>query len=458
MTSPGPQPQSHPESCAGYPNANSGRWVARLVLLGVFVVLAFLGGPLLYRYARAEYILRAAETARARREFVEARRLAMRSLETKVFVADGYFLVARIARQEGRYEECERELDNCQRLEGPTERVTLERSLLQAQQGAITERMERQLTRYVDQGDPQSEQILEALARGCMRSFLWGAAENYLNDWIDRDPQVAQAYVWRAMARERGADFAGSKADCRRAAELAPDDPAIQTALAEALLHGGEPEEAAQRLAQLHERQPNNPAIAIALAQSLANLVRDRWAEAVILLDDLVQRYPRDNAVLLERGKLALQMDQPGMAEDWLRRAASLAPLDYQMQYTLFRCLKQLGKHEEARRLEERLRELDKAAARFNQLIEELRQHPYHLTIRCEIAQAFLDQGQDEEGVAWLKSVLKIDPRHRLANQKLYEYYEKTGQPMLALPYREALRSAPALGSAGESPESLPKP
>jgi tetratricopeptide (TPR) repeat protein len=139
-------------------------------------------------------------------------------------------------------------------------------------------------------------------------------------------------------------------------------------------------------------------------------------------------------------------------AERWLGQAAKAAPWDYQTNYTWLLCLKQQGKEAAAREVQEKVHRLETDGARFHELTEQLRQHPYDLSPRCEIARLFLSEGQEREGEGWLKAVLKIDPTYRLANQLLAEYYEKSGQPALALPYR---RQADSVEGAGQS---IPSP
>jgi Tfp pilus assembly protein PilF len=415
--------------------------LVRPLVCAVLVLVAAFGGYRGYRFLRTERWLRAAEKARQQREFDQARRDLAAVLDIAPNDSRAHFSLARIARQAGFYEEAEDQLEICQRLEGPTERIALERSLIQVQQGALSRAKEVQLRSYVTGGHPEGDQILEALSRGCLAAYRLESALGYLNEWLDRRPDNVQAYLWRATVRERLVDNTGAVDDCRAAFALAPEDPEAQLRLAQALLVAGRaPEEAAERFEALYQQSPGHPVVMIGLAKAWTKL--NRMDDAERLLDQLVAKHPDEAPVLLERGRLALQRGQPGRAEQWLRRAATLAPSDYQTNYALLQCLNQQGKMKDAKEIQDKLRGLEADGARFRELTERLRQEPYDIGIRCEIARLFLREGQGTEVLHWLQTALKIDPRSPEANRLMAEYYEQNGQPVLARQYRQNVNPA----------------
>jgi tetratricopeptide (TPR) repeat protein len=409
-------------------------FVLILLLLGMVSVGAYFA----VRHWRAEYAFRAAEKARQQRNFPQARVYLDQCLAVWPESSRVHFLMARVARQAGFYEEAERRLDICQRLQGPSPDVQLERALIQVQQGAFAALTESQLRDQVAREHPAREHILEALARGCMRTFRLTSAQTCLELWLERQPDNFQALLWLGWVHEHLYEFAHARKDYERALEMRPEDDEARLHLAQVLLLSGELTAACEHFASLREREPENPVIGLGLGQCLGKLGRTQ--EAQRLLDDLVARYPKDGPVLLERGRLALESARADQAEGWLRRAAILAPRDYQTNYTLFLCYRELRRDGEARALEARVSSIQADLVRLHELTEQAQAHPYDLDCRCDIGKIFLQTGDTQEGVAWLKNVLRVDPEHGEANRVLAEYYEKTGQPTLAELHRSSPR------------------
>jgi tetratricopeptide (TPR) repeat protein len=420
----------------------------RLVYAGVCSVLvltASVGGYVAYRWVCAERSFRAAAQAYEHGQLLEARRLAEVSLQFWTDLPRTHFLLARISRRAEHYEEAAQQLDLCQRGEGATERIALERSLLLVQQGSISGTTERKLRHYLENDHPDSEEILAALSKGCMACYLLDNALGYLHAWLERRPNHAQALLWRGMVREKLQDLDGARDDYRAAIDQSADAPSLvqleaRLRLAQLLLQRTELAQATPLFEQLCREQPDSVPPAVGLAQCYGRL--NRTPEAVRLLDDLLIRYPADASLLLERGRLALQMGQAAGAEEWLRKALALVPWDHAANYTLLLCLTQQRKDAAARQAQERVHRLEEEGARFTQLIEQMKLRPYDLNIRCELARAFFRQGHDQEAIRWLRSALRIDGHYPLANQLLAEYYETHGEPVLAQPYREALALA----------------
>src|SRR5262249_21875783 len=218
------------------------------------------------------------------------------------------------------------------------------------------------LRNYLERGHPDSDEILAALSKGCVACYLLENALGYLNAWLARHPENAQAHLWRGMVCERLVNLEGAREDYQAAIDLAADNQGpvkseARLLLAQLLLLRNETQQALALFEQLHREQPQNLLAAVGLAKCQSNL--NRPAEAARLLNELVAHYPREASILLERGRLALQMGQAAAAEDWLRKAAALAPWDYPTHYNLLLCLGQQGKHAAARALQERVRRLE---------------------------------------------------------------------------------------------------
>jgi tetratricopeptide (TPR) repeat protein len=404
-----------------------------LLLVPVVAVAAYLALPVL----RAELRFRDAEKARKRRDFADARGYLLANLAADPTSARDHLLFARVARQSGAFEDAEEQLELCQKWEGASPRVAFERMLLSVQQGRFGRVTEIQLRRRIEQGDVESVEILEALSIGCLVNNRFADAHGYLSKWIELAPDDFQAHVWRSMAKERLSDMPGARADAEQAVALAPANFSAQLSLGQILIKLTEFQEAEKVFERLAQRYPRDPLVAVGLAQTKSKLQPD-GVEAARILDDILTRFPDDSPVLIERGRLALQLGETARAESWLRKAAELAPWEYEVQYTLLQSLRQQGKLTDADQVEKTVRLLEGASRRLHELDEKLKKEPYNLSNHCAIAQVFLEVGNHKEAVRWLQTALKIDSHQPLANLLLADYYEKSGEPGKATRYREA--------------------
>src|SRR5215471_18060827 len=216
------------------PRLPSRRFRIRLVLLlvPVLTLAAYLGLPTL----RAELRFRAAEKARNRRDFADARGYLLANLAADPTSARDHFLLARVARQSGAFEDAEEQLDLCKKWEGASPRVAFERMLLSVQQGYFNRHTEIQLRTRIEQRDAESVEILEALSVGCLATYRFADAMGYLSKWIELTPGNFQPHVWRSMAKDRLSDTHGACADAERAVALAPTNFSAQLRLGQTLL------------------------------------------------------------------------------------------------------------------------------------------------------------------------------------------------------------------------------
>jgi Flp pilus assembly protein TadD len=414
-----------------------GRCAAAAALLAA----SALGLALAGRQAWAAHRYHAALAALDRRDFDAAAAHLDGCLLVWPTSVEVRLLQARLARQAGAYAEAERRLEQCRRLHGPRDAVSLEEGLLRAQQGELTPELEDTLRARADQGGPDEALVLEALGRGYSRCYRLNDALGCLDRWVGCRPDDVQALLGRGWVHERLRRYEEAEADYRRAVALVPqmEEPALRLAQL-LLLLGRQPEEPAALFERLWQGPSHDRAAGVGLAQCW--LKTGRADEARRLLAVLAAEAPRDPNVLFERGNLALQQGNPAEAEDLLRRAAALAPHDYQIQYALYQCLQQQGRDAEARAAQERVRALEADLLRIDELTERLQRRPYDPALRCEIGRLFLRGGERHEGELWLKSALLADPHYRPAHQALADYYDQNGEPTLAARHRREAEAA----------------
>ncbi len=401
------------------------RVLLALVLLAPTGLGAYLAGVHLW----AEYQLRAARRDLERRDFAGARQRLAFFRKVRPANADGCLLAAQAARRARDYPEAERLRGAYLDLGGAPEAAYLEADLARAQRGELAGR-EGHLWSLVEGGRPEAPLILEALAQGYMASFRWGQAQGCLRRLLELRPADADALVWRGWVTENLQQLPAAREDYRRALELSPGHDEARLRLAEALLQLGEPAEAVEHLERLRPGRPDDPAVLLALARGRRALGQPR--EAGELLDRLLQLRPDDPQALAERGRLALEQGQAEEAEGWLRKSLALAPFERETNYRLALCLRQRGKTKEADECLDRLRRVEKDRERLAELFREMAARPRDRALRREAGTLLLNNGQAQEGLRLLRTVLEEDAADRPTHAALADYYQRVGNRGLA--------------------------
>lgn len=349
-------------------------------------------------------------------------------------------LAARVTRRAGLFDESEGFLDRYRELRGRDEEQTLERTLLTAERGDVDDVL-KFCQAKVDANDPASPLILEALARGCLRSYRLADAEWAVETWVGRDANNAMAQFLRGrVAEERFAqtDAAGAY---RRALEIDPDLDAARDRLAALLLAMNQAPEALPHLEYLNRRRPDDPGAAVRLAQCRDLL--GQQDEATRLLDGVLARHPDHPTALAERGRLALGAGQYAEAEAWLRRAVARAPGDAFVLKQLHKCLVQSGQADQARALEPRVKRAEEDLDRLQLLVwEDIQAHPRDADLQYEAGTILLRVGSAAEGLRWLENAVRLNPRHAKAHEALADFYQQTGETAKAAKHRQLARPA----------------
>jgi tetratricopeptide (TPR) repeat protein len=422
-----------------------GRALAVVLLLALIASGFALAGTQFW----AAYHLRAARVALARYHTAEAGDHLGACLQVWPNDPDVLFLAARAARRTGLFDDADGFLARCQEVRGRDDELVLERALLTADRGDVDDVL-KFCRAKVQANDPASPLILEALARGCLRSYRLGDAEWAVETWLERDADDPMAHLLRGrIARERlaQADAVGA---FRRALEIDAELDDARDQLAVVLLETHQAPEALGHLEYLRQRRPGDPGLAVRLAQCCDLL--GRQDEAVRLLDEVLARHPDFLPALEERGKLALNAGQRDQAEAWLRRALALAPGDATVLPQLQQCLVQMGKAEEARALEPRLKQAKEDLERIHQLVEhDIQADPGNAELSYEAGMIFLRAGAPADGLRWLQNAVRLNPRHAKAHEALADFYERTGDGARAARHRRLAREAASGGPARDA-------
>jgi tetratricopeptide (TPR) repeat protein len=408
------------------------RALAALALVGLIGVSAYV----VTRVLRGDPHVRAADEALARNDLVQARAHLLLALEGRPDAPELHLQLARVARRAGAYDESLHHLRECERLGGIKEAIELERLLHRAQRGAFSVG-ERLLWAYVEKDHPDTLHILEAMARGYLDTLRLPQALTCLDRWLARQPDSQPALVLRGKLFELRLDRPEAIASYKKVLELDPDHDQTRLRLAELLAKEVRPQEALEQFQELRRRQPNNVLVRVGLAQ--VQITLNQLDDARRELDLVLSRDPRDVDALVQRGRVEMQALRPDLADPWLRKAVELSPYDFPAVFNFTQCLSRLGKKDELRRWQERLKEIDDDQVRMAKLVRRIMQAPQDASARCEVGKIFLKIGFDQDGLRWLFSALQEDPRHRTTNEVLARYYRRKGQPELAARYEQAL-------------------
>ena len=85
---------------------------------------------------------------------------------------------------------------------------------------------------------------------------------------------------------------------------------------------------------------------------------------------------------------------------------------------------------------------------RLAQLTRELMKSARDPSRCAEVGMILLRNGHDQEGLRWLSSVLQENPGHRPTHAALADYYERSGNPLLAARHRQLAQQDGTAGSA----------
>lgn len=377
--------------------------------------------------------LQDAQHAEERFDFASARKHLAECLHIRPHDPKIHLYLTRNARRLGDYSAAQADLDAYREMAGgPTPESTLEAALLLAQQGDLPG-VEDYLRQRLQQDDPQTPLILEALIRGAIRVYRLPDALRWTEELLARQPDNVPALLARAMIQESIGHTDKALEDFQTALRHQPEHAEARLQLAETLLRLHRPAEALEHLEWLRTDYPSADA-ALALARCYRLL--GRLDEAAGLLGPLAAEHPQDGVVLRENGRTALAADRLAEAEDWLRRAVAVAPADHAAHYDLARCLQRRGKETEAERYFRRSEEIHADIKRLAQAAEQAMQAPTDPRPRWQAGLICLRNGQDRQGLRWLLGALQVDPAHRPTHLALAAYYERCGQEQKAAYHR----------------------
>lgn len=391
------------------------RFIGHRFTIAVVVVTALAAGAWgSWRWWTGQF-LRQGEEALAARAFGKAKEQLALYLTYRPGDTRGRLLAARAARRLRDYDEAAAHLRRCRDDGGPEEAIGVEYALIALQRG--DEAPDEALRQRSRQEDELALVILEALIQYEIDTYQLRQAQRDLNLYLSRRPDDLHALLARGYVWERFLNFADALVDYQKAVAAHPRDDRARLRLADTLLIAGTPEEALEHYQHLAQRWPEKFEVRFGLARCRRRL--GQAEQAARELDALLADGADNGELLWERGLLALDQGRPEEAEPLLRRAVQLRAHDRRIFHSLSRCLLELGKREEAQTWSARADQLDADVRRLHQVCQEVLQRPNDAALRCEGGLLFLRNGEQAEGLRWLRLALRLDPECSAARQAL---------------------------------------
>lgn len=405
--------------------------VALTLLLAMLLATAAWYGLNRLRFDQSK---QAAEQALSAYDFPTARRHLDQCLALRPNDAEALRLAVQASRRDGRLDEALSLLDRYRIVAGTLPPAgQLEAVLIQVQSGNVKEYVHR-LIEAVEIRHPASEQILESLALGCVHGYRLDEASFWTQQLLDQFPHNP---VGRLIDAQTQDTLRHREQSLELAQQLVSDYPNYERALvylADLLFRMHKYEEALVYYREAHRRQPRELVPLLGLAATLLKL--ERLNEARPLLSDLERQHADNSQALLECGRFALQEKRPADAEPLLRRAADLAPYDHEIHLELATCLEQLGRTKESNEHLRRFQQIEEDMKQLDAAFQETVNAPNDPEPRLKAGRICLRNGQTAEGLRWLSGVLDLVPDHQAAHETLANYYESSGDQVLAERHR----------------------
>jgi tetratricopeptide (TPR) repeat protein len=463
-------PLPNPEGVSVQPAPQGSRWLIPLQLLragtrairehplrslivvtlaGVALVGFALGAVNLWGY----YHLRKARIATEHYHTQEAIDQLQYCLRLWPHDRESLLLAARAARRTESFDEAEQMLSRYPNSLQDKD-YALERMLLRIETGDVDE-LSRTCQKRIEENDPASGLILEAMINAYIRLFRSRQAEACLRIWMSREPENPRAFFLQGVLAEQMEARQEATLSFMRVLELDPGYDEARLRLAMHLLDVAGTAEALPHLEYLQRKSPNHAMVQVYLARCRNQMGENE--EAKRILDNLLSRRPDFAPALAQRGKVLVDLGNLEEAEQDLRRALDLEPGDPQLIYQLSQCLLRNGKTEESRRVQEQFKAVEEDIQHIREIVGgKMQKNPRDPQLHYEAGMIALRAGSTKNALRWFDSALKIDPNHAPTHRALSEYYQRLGQLGLSQEHWEKAKKADPV-HIGKPPEETAK-
>lgn len=360
------------------------------------------------------------------------------------------FLLARVARRQGRTDDVRTHLERAWKLGYPEETIRREEWLTLAQNGQLREAEPHLPELLTDPGDDAGE-ICEAYVTGYLRTHRFQRALELLDAWQADAPDDPQPHFLRGAYAEHIKAAGKAISEFEAALSKAPERDDIRLRLASVLTLERRYEEAGDHFRILLDRVPGNPDVQAGWGTHL--LAQGRLDEAGRAFDRALAEHPDHFEARFGRGRVELQRGDPKEAVRWLSPLATDQPRNVELRYALGSALAASGNPQAAKPHFDFVAEARPAMDRADALADRILADPTDIEARYEVGSILLKYDSPADGVAWLRGVLDIRPDHRPTHLALADYYEEIGDRELARRHRRL--AGPAEAAADGEPPPL---
>jgi len=411
------------------------RWRLAAAIAGLLLIVC---GPAAIR----EYRVYRARTASRERQSLEVLAWLAPLSSAELDRSDIQFLLARAFRHAGRMDEAARHLGRAHALGYSAEALRREQLLALAQGGSLSQ-VESELGDLLLQPGDDGAEICEAFASGYFLNYQMGAGLRLLEAWERDYPRDPQPHLFRGKYFEHLMAWQDAVHEYRRALDLAGDSLESRRSLGLMLLELNEFRDAREQFDRCLDRAPRDAVALVGRARCLQ--VDGRAESARADITRALEVEPDSADALAALGGLEMQAGNAREAVALLRRALDGDPQNAEIHYALAGALQAEGDGAAARKHFQFVDEARRAELKMHHDMQLLLapsaslKSADELQLRFEIGSLAIKYREPADGVAWLYSVLQIDPNYEPAHRLLSEYFATTGKPVLAA---EHLRQA----------------
>lgn len=406
-----------------------------IALIAAPILVAAIGASVLIaRGLAARADARAARIAVEEGRYDEARRAIDRWIDARPGSAEAYFLRARVALAEQEPAEIVEAFGKAQELGYPFEELDRLKGLLLVFIGRPGE-AEPLLVSAFERAGGDDPEVAEALAGVLLGSYRIHPARIVLEHWMGSDPGDALPYLLMTeVDRRTQADPETILTRYRAALDRDPTLAPARLGLARTLREAGRHDEAADAFASYLELCPDDPDALVDSGRTAMD--RGDLEAAADYLDAALTIAPDDPSALRERGVLDLRLGDPEAALGRLDEAVDRSPFDREAWYHRSQALARLGRTEEAAEAQARSVALLEEERQLDTLRKQLVQSPDDRDLQSGIASWLFAHGQDEEALRWARVILTFAPDHVPTLRLMADYYARIGDHGQANYYR----------------------
>lgn len=328
-----------------------------------------------------------------------------------------YLESARVARQLGQYDRAHQLLDECRHLQGEEYNIQVERALVMAQEGKLSQ-VEGFLEKMANPKGPFRVEILKTLTPLYFGMFDMTKANMISKLWTEAEPGSAEAFQWRGLILDRIGSKEDTDAAFSKSLELDPNRVDVLIYLASRKLRSHEPQAAIPLIDRAERLSPDHVDLPLLRARSLSEMGKEEEARA--FLASHVSKDPHP-AIFRELGRLELKAGKIADALEHLKRAVDAFPMDQSIRFSLAQAQEQLGKKEDAAATRARLKEIEAALDKMKVITQQVVTKPNDPAPRAEAAKIMAQNGVGIEACRWAMSALRLDPENVEARKVLQE-------------------------------------